>query len=133
MAANGSGGFNNSGAPLSPPGALSKRTDMQSPMALPDAAYGEQAAFQEIQAGAPMAGEPAPPDIFSDTMRPDVPVTDGADYGPGVGSEALPTANTFDTDNAMIAKYMPQFEQMAAMEGTPDSFRQFVQYIRGSR
>lgn len=134
MAASGSGGFNGSGAPLSPPGALSRRTDMQAPMQLPDAGYGEQADFQEIQGGAPMAGGMMPPpDIFADTQRPDVPVTDGADYGPGAGMEALPTTSSFDNDAAMIAKYLPQFEQMAMQEDTPDSFRQFVKFLRGAR
>lgn len=132
MAAAG-GGFNNSGAPLSPPGALSQRTDKQPAMQLPDAGYGEQAAFQEIQQGAPMAGMAPPPDMFAPTERPDVPLYDGAAYGPGAGPEALPTSTSFDSDNAMIAKYLPQFEQMAAQEGTPDSFRQFVRYLRGAR
>ena len=58
-------GYNQSGVPLSPPGALSQRTDMQpqGAMQIPDAAYGEQQAFQEIQGGAPMAGPAAPPPI----------------------------------------------------------------------
>jgi len=127
-------GFNGSGAALSPPGALSRRTDMQSPMQLPDAGYGEQADFQQIQQGAPMAGGfTPPPDMFADTQRPDVPVYDGADYGPGADSSALPTDSVLDADTAMIAKYLPQFEQMAAMDNTPDSFRQFVKYLRGAR
>ena len=134
MSANGSGGFNGAGAPMSPPGALSQRTDMQPAMNMPDAAYGEQAAFQDIQGGAPMAGGMMPPpDMFSGTQRPDVPVTDGADFGEGAGSTALPQSNTFDADNAMIAKYLPQFEKMAMAEGTPDSFRMFVKHLRGSR
>ena len=134
MAANGSGGFNGGGAPMSPPGALSKRTDMQPAMQLPDAAYGEQAAFQEMQQGAPMqGGMTPPPDLFSDTQRPEVPVTDGANYGPGADQTALPTGNAMDADNEKIAKYLPQFELMANEPETPDSFRQFVKYLRGSR
>lgn len=135
MSANGSGsGFNNSSVPLSAPGALSTRTDMQSPMQIPDAAYGEQQEFNEIQRGAQMqGGMTPPPDLFSGTARPDVPVTDGADYGPGLDQTALPTGNVMDADNEKIAKYLPQFEMMAALDDTPDSFRQFVKYLRGSK
>jgi hypothetical protein len=134
-------GFNESGAPLSPPGALSQRTDMmtpQGPMALPDAGYGEQADFQEIQRGAPMAGRPRPqvgmpPEMFADTQQPDVPLTDGADIGPGADSGALGTPQIMEQDTQMIAQYLPQFERMAAMNGTPESFRLFVRYLQGYR
>jgi hypothetical protein len=134
MSARSSGGFNGGGAPMSPPGALSQRTDMQPAMNLPDAAYGEQAAFQEIQGGAPMAGGMMPPpDLMSGTERPQVPVTDGADFGPGADSTALPQTNVMEDDAAKIAKYLPQFERMAMQEETPDSFRQFVKYLRAAR
>jgi len=132
------GGFNNSGAALSPPGALSQRTDMQAQpaMAMPNAAYGEQQAFQEIQGGAPLAGGPAMPTpvpMSAPTMSPGEPLTAGAPVGPGPGLEALQGNDVFSQDMKMIAKYLPQFEVMAADEDTPDSFRQFVRYVRGNR
>lgn len=132
------GGFNGSGAAMSPPGALSQRTDMQpqSPMQLPDAAYGEQAQFQAEQSLAPMAGQPAvpmPPSLGAPTARPDEPLTAGAPVGEGPGMDVLPTDSVYKQDMQMIAKYLPQFEAMAADESTPDSFRLFVRFIRGSR
>lgn len=128
-----SGGFNDSDAPLSPPGALSQRTDMgtQPAMDLPDAGYGEQAEFQEIQAGAPMAGMPQPVGMFDETAKPDVPVTDGANYGAGVGLDAVKPPLVGQQDIALIAQYLPAFEQMAMRDDTPEGFRQFVRYIRG--
>jgi hypothetical protein len=106
-------------------------------MALSDPAYGEQQDFQEIQAGAPMpGGGPSmgmPPGLFDETMQPDVPLTDGADMGPGAGPEAMIGVDQFTQDTQMIAKYLPQFEAMASMETTPESFRQFVRFLRGSR
>lgn len=128
-------GFNSSGAPLSPPGALSKRTDMptQGAMTVPDAAYGEQKDMREIQAGAPQAGIAPPPGIFAPSDRPMEPVTAGADAGAGPGMEALQPSDVFQEDTKMISKYLPQFEAMAADPETPESFRQFVRYVRGGR
>ena len=135
--ANGGSDFNGSGMPLSPPGAMSMRSDMaaQGAMALPDAAYGEQAEFQAIQGGAPMAGGPAAPPtgMTAPTQQPDVPLTSGANTGPGPGMDALPTGNVMDADLKMVAKYLPQFERMATQEDTPESFRLFVRYLRGSK
>lgn len=136
--ASASNGFNASGAALSPPGALSQRTDMQAQgaMQLPDAAYGEQQAFQDIQGGAPMAGGPAMPrpmGMSAPTQYPNEPVTAGAAMGDGPGPEALPQQGSpFTNDMKMIGKYIPQFEAMAADENTPESFRLFVRYLRGS-
>lgn len=50
-------------APVSGPGALSKRTDSgpaQKIRELPDAQYGEAATFRELQQDAPLAQTPAP-------------------------------------------------------------------------
>lgn len=123
-------------APVSGPGALSQRTDGgpgQTPMQLPDAAYGEQAAFQEIQAGAPMAEQPAPmpPGLMGPTARPEEPVTTGVPVGPGSNTLRTPPS-VMQQDMQAIAKYLPQFERMAALEDTPESFRIFVRYLRGS-
>lgn len=132
------GGFNNSGAALSPPGALSQRTDMQTqaPMNIPNPGYGEQADFQQIQGGAPMAGAPmgpAPVPMSAPTNNPMEPVTAGAPVGPGPGPEVMGGNDPYAQDMKLISRYLPQFEAMAIQEDTPDSFRLFVRYLRGSR
>jgi hypothetical protein len=96
-------------APVSGPGSLSKRTDgapSQKDYQLPNAGYGEQAQYQQLQAGAPLAATPGPgaavrprpsggnrpamPVPFdAPTQRPDEPVTAGAALGPGPGPAAL--------------------------------------------
>lgn len=125
------GGFSDSGVPLSPPGAMSQRTDLdtQASMDLPDAGYGEQAEFQEIQAGAPMAA--APTGMFAESNHPELPVTDGANYGPGVGMDAVQTPDTMKADIALIASYLPALERVEKRDDTPESFRRFVRYVRG--
>lgn len=72
-------------APVSGPGALSKRTDRQLPMALPDPAYGEGKEFMDIQQGAPMpqASRPAPMPLTAPTQHPDEPLTAGSPFGAG--------------------------------------------------
>lgn len=81
------------GVPVSPPGAMSQRTDLarQPIRDIPAAYYGEGKEMREIQSGAPMAAVPPPRpiDLFSPTERPDEPVTAGVDYGAGPGSEVL--------------------------------------------
>lgn len=132
-----SNGFNASGVALSPPGAMSQRTDMQpqGAMQLPDAAYGEQQEFQQIQGGAAMAGSPAMPKpmpMTAPTQYPSEPLTAGAPIGDGPGLEALTPQSPYARDMSMLGKYIPQFEAMAADENTPESFRLFVRYLRGT-
>lgn len=88
---------NMGGIPVSAPGAMSTRTDLgvQGAQPLPDAQYGENARFQEIQRGAPMAATmppppPMPAGLFAPTARPDEPVSAGAAFGEGPGPDALP-------------------------------------------
>src|SRR5437763_4140801 len=103
--ANGHGGSRTPAnpAPVSGPGALSKRTDGAQPkVQLPNAKYGEQSSFQQAQSAGPMAQDPGlggstplpspgnVPDLtplHAPTERPDEPVTAGAAQGPGVGPE----------------------------------------------
>lgn len=92
-------------APVSGPGALSKRTDGKQPMMnLPGGNYGDGTDFTQIQAGAPMAQaapipsggvnspqantQPVSP-LDAPTTMPDQPVTHGAASGPGPGPESL--------------------------------------------
>jgi hypothetical protein len=105
-------------APVSGPGALSKRTDggpghpTQVLSAAPDQAYGEKKAQMDAQRLAPMgAATPPPPTpqpqsapqgggggampqysgapLNAPSQRPSEPVTTGVDVGPGADSSAL--------------------------------------------
>jgi hypothetical protein len=87
-------------APVSGPGALSRRTDggpAQPIRPIPaNGQYGARKDMIELQSGAPMAGNPqVQPDVspltgmFDPTNKPEEPITAGADFGPGPGSEVL--------------------------------------------
>ena len=64
--------------------------------------YGERKAMNEMQASAPMAGNPRPtpppmppvPGMFDETEMPNQPVTTGNPLGAGAGPEALSLPNT---------------------------------------
>ena len=88
-------------APVSGPGALSKRTDGQPAQYVSGLPYGEGQEFYDLQQQAPMsqsgnvprptrasgsAPMSTPTPLFSPTERPDEPVTSGAAYGPGPNS-----------------------------------------------
>lgn len=132
-------------APVSGPGAMSRRTDGQPQAQLPDAAYGEQKTFQEIQGGAPMGGQPAgtggPPITPLDTsgvtplsagsVFPEEPVTAGADLGPGPGSAVLGGP---PPDPAMqySKSLLPTLTIVAAMPYASTQLRQMVRRLRAS-
>lgn len=138
-------------APVSGPGALSRRTDGgpgQKKQMLSDAAYGEQTDFQQIQGGARMAKAPdsgemvqsqarqAPPVIGmgEPTRRPQEPVTAGSPSGPGGGPESIGLSTSFKEQNELdarqIADYLPTLERAANQPGVPPSFVRFVKYLR---
>lgn len=139
-------------APVSGPGALSQRTDggpgaKAAAVKLPDAGYGEQKQFQEIQQGAPIAKggvsgtsggqKPTsvpPPGLDAPSGNPGQPVTAGANAGEGPGMEALGIFNPDDmaaNDVAYLMRYLPQLQYMVDM--TPDAPRSttaLVRYLR---
>ena len=102
---------------VSGPGRLSRRTDkgpQQVNAKMTGMAYGENKDFMEIQEGASMAATaqpkrtaktpqsaPAGPmgamgggnPLFSETQRPNEPVTAGADFGPGAGPAPMGRSN----------------------------------------
>lgn len=117
---------------------------------LPDAAYGEQAQFQEAQGGAPMAGPPpaggpppgqggAPPvevtPFGAPSARPDEPVTHGADAGAGPGLASLglqdPNQQLTQEDLAQIEAYLPYLEWMASLPNAQPGTRAYVRRIKG--
>lgn len=133
-------------AAVSGPGAYSRRTDGQPKMQLPDARYGEQADYQEIQSGARMGG-PSPAastpaaggvdpsslvPLDAPTGRPDEPVTAGAPAGPGVGPEAigLGSGAMKQADLQQLRAYLPVLIAQANQPTSTRSFRQFVRRIR---
>jgi|SRR5881409_3228810 len=132
--------------PVSGPGQFSKRTDKavgQANRSLPNADYGEQAQYQQQLQGAPMAQDQGGGQGFSsmfgdpsqnvvglgeDTTMPDVPVTDGADSGPGAGSEVLPGGQP-DANISKLRAYLPALEYMAD-NGNSDAARNLVRQIQ---
>ena len=115
-------------APVSAPGALSRRTDggpQQTMANMTGMGYGENQDFNDIQAQAPMsaAGQttaratsrqprgggrqdaPMVP-LFSPTQRPEEPITAGVDFGPGDGSmmnQTVRPGSLTDTVRKMVA------------------------------
>ena len=145
--ADGHGGYRQPGKPaaVSGPGALSQRTDgrPQPVRDLPDAAYGEGAAFREMQQGAPMArtappvsggpGGMSPADVtpfHAGTAMPNVPVTDGADAGAGAGSAALALPPTGMKGEAQqLGKWLPVMIRVADSPSATPEFRQYVRAL----
>ena len=97
-------------APVSGPGALSKRTDggpidglkpsTQAPKYMPGLGYGKGGENMANEQSAPLAGTPTPDfqaptavPLSAPTMRPNEPITSGVDFGPGPGSEAIQIPN----------------------------------------
>lgn len=148
------GGYRKPGnpAPVSGPGALSRRTDggpTQGAKPIPaNGQYGERKALQQMQSAAPMQGNPVPPvpspkpstpppgtaganplltNLFAPTQRPDEPITAGAPVGPG----RTPTVE-YNGKYRMVSKYMPMLDQMANDPDAPASFRNFLRYVKAA-
>jgi hypothetical protein len=141
-------------APVSGPGKLSRRTDggpAQVNAQMTGMGYGENKDFMDIQSGAPMAAAAKPRravkatqgapmggmgggnPLFSETKRPNEPVTAGANFGPGVGqtrqieSSADSIANV---DRETLRPYLPQLMKMVSQGETPEGFNRFVRHLR---
>lgn len=123
-------------APVSGPGPFAKRTDLagQGKKDLPNAGYGEQKDFQEIQGGAPMAkAQRSVTPLSAPTRFPDRPVTYGLDKGPGAGSEILQTkgkAATAAEDMTALARFMPLMQIYADSPASSGTMRAFMRYLR---
>jgi len=140
------GGYRKPGnpAPVSGPGALSRRTDGR---VAEGYAYGMNKQINEQAASAPMAkaptfnagsarmGEtrslaPATP-ITAETMLPNDPITNGAPIGAGADSVPnLPMGPSEDPDINMIRDYYPMLEFWASQPGTSQATKDYVQYLR---
>jgi hypothetical protein len=140
-------------APVSGPGALSKRTDGQPVRSPGGMAYGENADFADLQSSAPMAqaatatpnvrqgsaaanGAPSLTPFGAPTERPDEPLTEGNPMGPGAGPGALSVpaggdaAAALDADRRTIAMHLPSLLRMAEKDTAPEGFRMFVRHLR---
>lgn len=130
--ANGHGGKRtpSNPAPVSGPGALSKRTDGQPARKMSGMPYGEGGEFYDLQQQAPMANSlkaskprkaaaPRPPrpdqvavPLFAPTQRPGEPVTAGAALGPGPGPSAMPAPGSVSEILARMPGGGPQVEYL---------------------
>lgn len=143
------GGYRKPGtpAPVSGPGALSKRTDGRVAEGF---AYGMNKQINEQAAGAPMAKAmtaaaarpmnvapqlPAVTPITAETERPEEPITAGVDFGPGPGSESLALPNRSDSEaefNKSIASYYPVLSYIASRPNTsPETRRTLAILMNG--
>ena len=132
-------------APVSGPGALSRRTDGapgQGIKSLPNAGYGENKEFRDIQQGAPMqSAQPQMPSapmpkvtgLGAMTERPNEPITTGIPLGPGAGPEVLGKVDSSEKniqDLQALADYLPQFERYANSGSSSNMMKSFVKYLR---
>lgn len=133
------------GTPVSGPGQFSQRTEKavsEANRSLPNAGYGEQAAYQEQVSGAPLAesaqsfgsmfGDAAANvvPLSADTTLPDEPVTAGAALGPGAGLEAISGPFSNPVQDKLKA-YLPALQFMADT-GNSDAARNLVRQIQAS-
>lgn len=145
-----SGGYRqpSSPAPVSGPGAMSKRTDggPGQPVRAPSGgAYGERQNLEQLQQSAPLSatpggdvGNPEPVDVSAgvigfdqETQMPDEPVTAGAAMGEGPGLEALGLPSEPDEDMSNLLKYLPVLEHMANQPGASKAGRNLVRRLKG--
>jgi hypothetical protein len=101
------------------------------------------------QGSAPMAGNPVPAvkaptnpmesmmsgivPLDADSMD-NLPISDGVDIGRGRGSETLNPRLTSpinqDENLALIKRYLPDLMNATRLQGAPDSYKQFVNYLK---
>lgn len=151
--ANGHGGYRRPAnpAPVSGPGANSRRTDGKQPVmqGTGNGSYGDEQAMEQIQGGAPMAqaatpqmpsgspqagaGAPSMLDslvgLGAPSQQPGTPVTDGAAAGAGAGPSALGIPNPNQADAASVAKYLPVWIQMAEDPNATPGWKAFVRNV----
>lgn len=135
-------------APVSGPGANSRRTDGQPIRDLPNPDYGEQQEFRGLQQSAPLAsagistnGGPAVDPLAGVTgldapsADPNMPVTAGAALGAGPGPEALglpAPMNMRDRgreDAQRLRQFLPVFINAASRDDASPEFRKWVRNL----
>ena len=134
-------------APVSGPGALSRRTDggPGQPVRNPGGmAYGENSEFVAQQQAAPMAGRsvtapsggladlisvPTTP-LSAPTGFPDEPITAGVAGGPGPGPEVLASSAKQGPTRQKLLAGLPVMMRMADQPDASPEFRALVRYLR---
>lgn len=145
--ANGHGGHRtpSNPAPVSGPGALSRRTDGQpirNPGGLP---YGDNKELATTQAAAPMA-QAAPMSvspgqaagmlemptagIFAPTQYADEPLTNGSPAGPGGGPEILASGGATGPTRTKLMASLPMLMRAAEQPDASPELRTLVRYLR---
>lgn len=126
-------------APVSGPGPMSQRTDggPGQPMRdIPNAGYGENKDFREIEGSSPMAGAGASPgpDVVpfgAESQRPDEPVTAGAEAGPGPGPAAAGIDTSVDEgDYQNMKRMIPGLELIANLPQSNPSTRALLRKLK---
>lgn len=136
--ANGHGGYRKPAnpAPVSGPGALSKRTDGgagQPVRDLPNAKYGENRDFRADQQGAPMQG----PDLSqvvpmgAESGRPEEPITAGLSGGEGPGPSLPPQGQMTPQAMERLKSYLPVLILLASDPDVDPATKQYVRQVRG--
>jgi hypothetical protein len=142
--ANGHGGYRRPTQPaaVSGPGRLSQRTDggPSQPIAeLPNAKYGEAAAFRAAEQAAPMSASPMlTPDLSgivpmgAPSQRPEEPITAGMPFGPGAGSTGPALVSGMTPDQAeRLRSYLPVLVLLASQDDADPATKKFVRQLRG--
>ena len=140
---NGHGGQRtpNNPAPVSGPGALSRRTDggpTQAPMVASGGPYGSGAEMESIQQGAPLRGGgagpatagPTPVPLDAPTANPNEPVTAGADRGPGIGAAAAGIRSDEEVSNEQLRPLLRSLELVANLPGSNAETRSLVRNLK---
>lgn len=135
-------------APVSGPGAMSQRTDgRQAIRDLPDAKYGENAAFRAAEGAAPMSGggpmaQAAGPNLSPDlsgivgladsSQRPDESIMAGMPMGAGAGSTGSVSSGGLTPEQAdRLRSYLPVLVLLASQDDTDPATKSFVRRLRG--
>jgi len=133
-------------APMNPlagpsgPGQYSTRTDK---LDMGSTSYGEGQETAAIKSGATLATTPdvkgtpasavrqaAITPLYAPTERPDVPIQEGIDMGPGAGSEALAMRQEDDTNfRAAITSYKPVLNFIADQPNTSPETRAAIRQL----
>jgi hypothetical protein len=142
----GKGGYQapSSPASVSGPGKYSQRTDggPEAPdLTMRQDNYGDTKALADIKGSAPMSSSSAPPPppqgsapqvtpFGAESENPDEPVTAGADFGAGPGSEVMGLGMSESADLQKVRKYLPLLQQYLDDDTVPDSVRALYRYVR---
>lgn len=115
-------------------------------------AYGQNGALDNQAGGAKMAQATQPQPAQAPDMSmiqgllsgvtpldapptdPTIPVSHGVNVGRGAGEEALPAQYKSDRRQVenidLIKKYMPDLINAARVQNAPDSYKQFINYLK---